>query len=266
VSAALSLVRTRWLVLTSYRVRTLVSLGGLLASVIPLYFVAGAVQPIMGDAIATQGGQAFGFLLVGLATLSLVNASVNALQSEVGSGIKTGTLEAMLATPVSLGSLLSGLAGFNLLWTGIRCALMLVVGWTLGANLIPGQSAYAAVILALIVAAHLPFGILGAALVLAFRTAGPLPKAVNFVSALLGGVYYPTEVVPSWLELVSACLPLTYGLRALRRVYLEGESLLAVSGDLAVMVMVGFVLLALTSSTLIWALRYARREGTLAQY
>lgn len=266
MSAVAGLVRARWLALLSYRVRTLVSVGGLLASIVPLYFVADAVQPVMGASIEAQGGQAFGFLLVGLATLSVVSVAVTALASEVGSGIKTGTLEAMLATPVDLPDLLSGLAGFQLAWAGVRVALLFAAGWALGANLIVSQVGAAVLILALIAAAHLPFGLVCAALVLAFRTAGPLPRAVLFVSALLGGVYYPTEVVPSWLELVSGFLPLTYGLRALRRVLLEGETLLAVTDDLGILVLAGSVLLLLAGLAFAWSLRFARRKGTLAQY
>lgn len=266
MSAVPGLIRARWLALLSYRVRTFVSVVGLLASIVPLYFVADAVQPVMGASIEAQGGQAFGFLLVGMATLTVVSVAVMALASEVGSGIKTGTLEAMLATPVRLHDLLSGLVGFQLVWSGVRVALMLAAGWVLGANLVVGQVGAAVVILALVAATHLPFGIVAAALVLAFRTAGPFPKAVLFVSALLGGVYYPTEVVPSWLEHVSGFLPLTYGLRALRRVLLEGETLFAVADDLGSLALAGSVLLVLTGMTFLWSLRYARRKGTLAQY
>jgi ABC-2 type transport system permease protein len=118
----------------------------------------------------------------------------------------------------------------------------------------------------LIVLAYVPFGILGAAAVLAFRTTGPLPAVVLTGSAFLGGVYYPTEVIPSWLEQLSAVIPLTYGLRALRRTFLEGLPLGSVSGDLAILV--GFIVVLMGASVLLFgkALKYARRTGSLALY
>ena len=60
---------------------------------------------------------------------------------------------------------------------------------------------------------------------IAFRTAGPIPRGIVLISTFLGGVYYPTHIVPGWLENISAALPLTYGLRALRRVLLDGAAL-----------------------------------------
>jgi len=114
--------------------------------------------------------------------------------------------------------------------------------------------------------AHLPFGLFGAALVLWFRTTGPLPKGVLAASGLLGGVYYPTQVIPAWLHTASAGLPLTYGLRSLRRVLLDGAPFSAVAGDLAILAAFATVLLALGAWTFDRALRDARRTGTLAQY
>ena len=129
-----------------------------------------------------------------------------------------------------------------------------------------GSVALSLLILMLIILAYLPFGLLAAALQLAFRTAGPLPSAVLIASSLLGGVYYPTQVIPSWIQRVSEAVPLTYGLRALRETLLEGASFRAVMPDVATLV--GFVLLltALSLFALSEALHYARRSGTLAQY
>jgi ABC-type multidrug transport system permease subunit len=89
---------------------------------------------------------------------------------------------------------------------------------------------------------------------------------VLVLSGFLGGVYYPTHVIPSWLQNVSAFLPLTYGLRALRQTLLEGLPLRAVLPD--VLVLVAFVALLFLVGAFAFrqALRYARRTGTLAQY
>jgi len=102
--------------------------------------------------------------------------------------------------------------------------------------------------------------------VLAFRTAGPLPKGMALLSGLLGGVYYPTQVIPSWLQVLSDSLPLSYGLRALRRVVLQDASFSDVAPDLLVLLAMTTVLFALGTLAIVLALRYARRQGTLAQY
>jgi ABC-2 type transport system permease protein len=162
--------------------------------------------------------------------------------------------------------LLAGLSSFEFAWTVLKQAIFVTAAWVLGANLIPAQILPGLAVLVLIIVAHIPIGLVGAALVLAFRTAGPLPKGVIMISGLLGGVYYPTHVIPSWLQMISAVLPLTYGLRALRKVVLEGASLRAVSPDLLVLLAMTMVLFAVGAVALSAALRYARHHGTLSQY
>jgi ABC-2 type transport system permease protein len=266
VRKVLALIRAEGLAVFSYRLQTVVSFGGLLVSIVPLYFVAGALQPVMTKAIATEGHQYFGFLLVGTIAFLLLTTAVNALPEAVRSGIGRGTLEAMLATPTPLPVLLTGMIGFPLLWTIVRGAIMLVSAWVLGAHVVWARGLPALGILLLIALAHIPFAILCASLILAFRTAGPFPTVVLTVSGLLGGVYYPTQVIPSWLHHVSAFLPLTYGLRALRRTLLERASLGTLAPDLAMLVAFTVVLFVTSLVVFSWALRYARRAGTLAQY
>lgn len=262
----LALTWAQWRTNLSYRVRMVYTLVGVVVSVVPLFFVAGAVQPVMADAIAAEGGQAFGFLLVGLAAVGMVTVAVVTLPRAIGSGVATGVLEALLATPTRLPRLLAGLGMFDVAFALLRTVVTLGIGWALGANLQTGGVLPGFAILVLITLAHVPFALMSSALVLAFRTTGPLPQGVLLVSTLLGGAYYPTHVIPSWLESVSTFVPLTYGLRALRHVLLEGLPLSAVVPDLLALVGSGLGLLAAGSACMALALRYARRNGTLAQY
>lgn len=262
----LALCRASWQAMLSYRLQLVISLAGLLATVVPLYFISGALQPVMANAIKAEGGQSFGFLLLGLATYSLVSVAVVALPAAVASGIGSGILEALLATPTSTPTLFAGLGAFDLAYASLKAGILLAAGWLLGANLLPGHLLPGAAVLLLIVLAHLPIGLIGAAMVLAFRTAGPLPKGIMLISGLLGGVYYPTHVIPSWLQFISALLPLSYGLRALRRVVLEGASLTAVAPDLLALLAATIILFAIGTAVVAAALRYARQHGTLSQY
>lgn len=266
MSAVLALSRVGWQTMISYRFQTLLSIASLGLTVVPLYFIADAVQPVMAESIQAEGGSAFSFLLVGMATVSLIAAVVSAVPQGIASSVRTGTLEALLATPTAPLKIVAGLSGFPVAWATLRTVLLVAAGWVLGAELVVGGLAPAALILTLIVLSHIPFGLLGAAMVLVFRTAQPLPQVVIAVSSLLGGVYYPTEVVPSWLALVSDVLPLSYGLRALRRVALQGDSLGEVGGEVMMMTGGSLVLFAISLVAFSWALRHARRTGTLAQY
>jgi ABC-2 type transport system permease protein len=136
----------------------------------------------------------------------------------------------------------------------------------LGVRLSAAHSGIALLILALIVMAYFGIGLMAAAMVLAFRTTGPLPQVVLLLSGLLGGVYYPTSVIPSWIQSLSSVVPLTYGLRALRRVWLDGLALREVIPDVVTLAGMAIALLALGVAVFATGMRYARRAGTLAQY
>jgi ABC-2 type transport system permease protein len=148
----------------------------------------------------------------------------------------------------------------------LRAVVLLAAGALFGVSMAVGKLPLACLVLLVLVLAHYAIGLISGAMVLAFRTAGPLSRLVLVGSSLLGGVYYPTHVIPSWLQSVSAVLPLSYGLRALRRVLLQGASLGAVSRDVLILAGETSVLLALGLGLMSLAFRYARRQGTLAQY
>lgn len=262
----LALIRADGLTALSYRLESLVSLGGLVVTIIPLYFIARALQPVMAKSIAGEGQQYFAFLVVGMIAFLFLMTAVSALPEAVRSGISRGTLEALLATPTRLPVLLAGLTGYQVLWTLARAGVLLAAAWMLGAHVAWDRGLVGLGILALIVLAHLPFAVMTAALIVAFKTAGPLSRGVLTLSGLLGGVYYPTRVIPSWLHTLSAVLPLTYGLRALRRTLLDDASFAAVAPDVALLAAFAVILLGASAALFSWALRYARRTGSLAQY
>jgi ABC-2 type transport system permease protein len=262
----LALVRVSWLSAASYRVSVLLSLVSLVVTIVPLYFVANAIQPVIADSIQSQGGEYFAFILIGMIAFSFLSTAVNSLPSTVSSGIGSGTLEALFSTPTSVSVLLTGMIGYGFAWTAARAVILFVAGVVFGADFVWDRSLIAGGILLLIVLAYLPFGLLAAAMVLAFKTSAFVPRAVLVLSGLLGGVYYPTKVIPSWIQSVSEVLPLTYGLRALRQTLLEGMPLSHVASD--VTILLGFVVVLSTLGFTVfgWALSYAKSSGTLSQY
>ena len=68
----LALIRASWLSAASYRLSMLISVGALMLTVLPLYYVATALQPTMADAIQNEGGHYFSFLLVGTIVYTLI--------------------------------------------------------------------------------------------------------------------------------------------------------------------------------------------------
>lgn len=261
-----AIVRSTWLTESSYRLNMAISLISLVFIVIPLYFVSNALQPLMASSISGQSREYFAFTLFGALALALISSSVSALPSALGSAIGRGTLEAYLATPTSPLVLFAGMSAYNVLWALARAAVLLIAGVALGVRVEWSTSPTSALILLLLLLAYAGVGLVGGALLLSFRTTGPLLNGALTVSAFLGGVYYPTHVIPSWLQQLSKALPLTYALRALRQSALRGESFAMVSADVGVLALQVVLFLGIGAIAMAAALRYARRTGTLSHY
>ena len=109
-------------------------------------------------------------------------------------------------------------------------------------------------------------GILAAGFTMAFKRGEAVNRAITTLSLLFGGVLFPPEQFPEWLQWVSRCVPLTYSLRAMRESLLGGVSLVDILPDLAILAAFGVVLTPVS----IWIFRrsvdLARRNGTLVQY
>jgi ABC-2 type transport system permease protein len=266
VRPILGFLRASWLTASSYRVSMVLSLLAVIGTVIPVYFIAGALQPVMNTAIRGEGHQYFGFLLIGSITFLFIPLAVGSLSNTITSSVTSGTMEAVLGTPTSMPVMLIGMMSYSFVWTALRAAVMLIAGAVLGASISWVQLPSAILLLFLIIMAYVPLGLIAAAAYLAFRTTGPIVTGVMVVSSLLGGVYYPTHVVPSWLQHISGAIPLTYGLRALRHVLLDGASLSSVRADLGILVLMTTLLFIAGSWSFAAAVNYARRTGSLSYY
>jgi ABC-2 type transport system permease protein len=184
---------------------------------------------------------------------------------EVQQAIGAGTMEAMLATRTSFGTIALGLSLQRVALVVIRSIVLLVTAAALGVRFTWQGLPLGAVILLLLVLAHLPFGLLALAGVLRFRQATPLAQGVLLVSSIFGGVYFPAAVIPGPLQQLASLVPLTYGLRAARRVLLLGASLGDVWRDVAIMAAFAVALGAVGLLALRGALRFSLRTGTIAQ-
>lgn len=264
--ASIALTRAAWRTARSYRLSFVLSFLSLAVTIVPVYFVANALQPFMASVIAEEGREYFGFVLLGTAILTLVSPALSACSSAVSGGLSSGFFEALLATPTSLPALLAGQTGYAFAWALARVVLLIAAGAALGVDVHWLRVPEALVIVAMIIAAYGGIGLAAAGLVVSFRTNASIPQAVLVASTLLGGVYFPTSVLPPMVAPVADWLPLTPGLRALRQTLLLGYPLSAVSADLLRLVGLSVTCGLIGVAALRWAFTYARRAGSLAQY
>jgi ABC-2 type transport system permease protein len=80
---------------------------------------------------------------------------------------------------------------------------------------------------------------------------------------LVSGVYYPVDVLPEWMQVLSALSPATYVLNGVRAGLLDGMPVTALMGDVVPLIIMGFILIPAGLWAFGRAERYAKRTGKL---
>jgi ABC-2 type transport system permease protein len=259
-------IRRDFLIEVSYRTSFILQAFGIFFSVLIWYFVSRVVQAHPATS-GLEGVDYFAYVLLGLALLHYLSSALMSFGSKVRGEQMTGTLEAMLLTPTSIGTIVLGSSLWDFLLTSIKVVVYLAVGRLFFGVVIHLESLLPALlVVALTVLAFSGIGILSAAFVLYLKRGDPITYLVASGSALVGGVFYPPENMPEWLGVWSRLLPITYALRALRRALLRGSRFSELLPDIQALLLFVAVLLPFGILAFRFAVRRARQEGSLVQY
>jgi ABC-2 type transport system permease protein len=110
------------------------------------------------------------------------------------------------------------------------------------------------------------FGVLSAATVVWLKKGDPITWLLSGAGAILGGAYFPVQVMPPWIREISRLLPITYSLDALRLTMLRGYSLAMVAKPVSILAAMTAILFPASILLFAVAVRTARKEGTLNEY
>jgi ABC-2 type transport system permease protein len=187
-----------------------------------------------------------------------------------------GTLEYTFMAPVSRAVHLLGVSLYSLL-NSIVTSVIVLVGLMLftdlnlrGANLLGVM-----VVLAVSTVAFVGLGLFAAVFPVMSAERGAEATHIFQGSLLLvSGVYYPIDVLPGWMQPLSAISPATYTLSACRKLfgvgnsnstaeYLAGAPLSAVTHELLILALMGAILLPLGLWTFVRIEAWAKKTGKL---
>lgn len=198
----------------------------------------------------------FGYFFVYILT------GISFLRERVG-----GTLERLLATPVTRGEIVLGYSlGFS---TFATIQVVLLATYLLNAVEVPaigplpaftiglGVESAGSPLLALLIAVVLSIGAVNLGIFLSTfaRTELQIMQFIPLVivpQGLLSGMLWPVERLPDVLQAIAHVLPMTYAVEALREVMLKGADLSSsvVQLDLAVLAGIAFFFVVLAAGTI----------------
>lgn len=205
------------------------------------------------------------FLLIGTLVWAYLSAILDDISLVITWERWEGTIEHTLMAPVPRVAHLVGTAVFGVLHALIRTTLIMLIALPFfSVDLSHANWALAGLVIAAGSCALIGLGILAGVLPLLYPERGEqLSFMVQSVVLLVSGVYYSVSTLPGWLQVISRLSPATYLLRAIREVLINGASLGAVWGDIAVMAAFAVVLTPLSIAVFGAAERWAKKTGRL---
>lgn len=251
----------------SYKLNNLLRMADIFAYVLIFYFLSRIIDQAALPALQPYGGEYFPFILFGLALNWYHREAQHSFAANLRDEQMLGTLEALVATRTPVPLILAGFSLFDFCLVTVQVGILLIVSFVfLGVQVVWSNFFLAMAILILSLLAFIGFGFISAAFVLVFKRGDPLGWVVNNLSALLGGVYYPIEVLPGWLQKLSLLLPLTHSVKAMRLVLLKGAGLAEVRNEMLILAAFAVTLLPFSLICLRYALKKVTVEGTLTGY
>jgi ABC-2 type transport system permease protein len=177
-----------------------------------------------------------------------------------------GTLEYTMMAPIRRSSRLIGQVSYAMVYGLIHTAVIFVVLILFfpSLDLSKANAATAAVFMILGSFSFVGIGILAAILPLLYVERGAqMTFVVQSCLLLVSGVYYPTSVLPGWMQVLSHLSPATYVLDGVRAGLIQGTPPTELVGDIWPLIVLGLVMIPLGLWAFGQAELYAKRTGKL---
>jgi ABC-2 type transport system permease protein len=251
----------------SYKLSFALQIIGILPASAMFFFLSRMIGPSFEGPLAAYGGDYFPFVLIGIAFQSYLMYGLTSFSRSIRDAQVTGTLEALLVTPIRTSEFLLGSTAYGFVFNVVRIFFYLLFGSLIfSANFHWERLPLFLLILLLTIAAFSSLGLLSSSFILLFKRGDPVNWAINVLSWLLGGVYYPISVLPAWLQKVAQVIPMTHALEAVRACMISGSGFSGIANNLLVLLIWGALGLPLSFVLFRMALNRAKMSGTLGHY
>jgi ABC-2 type transport system permease protein len=262
LEAMTGILRRDAILFVSYRTQLLSQFLGPLFSIAIFYYIS---HLLIKKTFHSPGGY-FGFVVVGLAIVEILTFSLGMMPGSVRQELVSGTIERQL---VSAHGPLNGILGTMLfplcdaLGSGV---LTLVLAGAIFGMPLANTAALAIPVALLGVLAFMPFALLLVSMVMAFKQVASASQFIVSGITVVGGLYFPTTLLPGWIKWTSEVQPFTPATELMRHLIVGTPSLHPAWLELVKLAGFAIVLLPVGLLVLRSAIRYGQRVGTIVEY
>jgi ABC-2 type transport system permease protein len=178
----------------------------------------------------------------------------------------TGTLEAVLATPVQASLALLASTAYDLVRSAVQAVLLLLLAtlaFGMKTNTSPAAAAAAAAAAFAIVVGLSSLGVLLAAVTLVAKQIPNVPALLSGILLIVSGLWFPVGLAPRWVAAVGRVSPVYWALEVTREGLLSDHVRVGL-----LLALLAFAVVALPLAVLVYdaVVRHVRQVGTLPLY
>jgi len=264
---AVAFVKRDYRIESGYKANFFMTIFQSLSLLVFFYFLGRLITPGNSADLGVFGGRYFPYAVIGLAFARYFDLTLKMFSESIRNAQMTGCLEAMLSSQTGCVSIVLMSSLYALLSGAVQLLLILVAGViAFGVDLSRMNVMATLLVLALSIAIFVGFGVLSAATVVWLKKGDPITWILGGFGSVLGGAYFPIDVMPAWMQKVSLIIPITYSLDALRLTMLKGYSVSLIAKPVTTLAGIAVILLPASIALFAAAVRNGRKEGTLMQY
>lgn len=205
------------------------------------------IQPysITTSGTVSNSSNYFEFVAPGIIAMTVMMSLMTGLPHAISYEKDMGTLDGMLVAPINRLSIILGKVMAQTIRGLVQAFIIFVLAILLFGVVIYGNILLVVALVILSVFSFVGLGILITSFTDKEETATMVMMTLMFPMMFLSGVFFPIGMMPWYMQDIAHILPLTYAATALRKVIVLGAGLSAVWVEVAVLVGVGIVFLAI---------------------
>lgn len=263
----IAFLKRDWQSMLSYRFRFIMQFVGISLTVLFLFFVGRTFRGSFSVQLARYGNDYFAFAILGMSLSTFVSTGLYSFSSQIRNAQVQGTLEALLMTPTPIYTVLLGNSLWSFLKSFFESILMITVSIIiLKLSVSLEQLLLVAAALVLTFSSFLSIGLVSASFIMVFKQGNPINAFFGASSYFLGGLLFPIEVMPSWMQWISKILPLTHSGKIVREILLVNATEREIFTSLIYLLAFTLVIGPLSIYIFHHALKRAKKDGSLVQY
>jgi ABC-2 type transport system permease protein len=260
-------IRRDFLIESSYKVNFMIRVVESMMLLVFFYFLSELITPRGSNALGKAGYRYFPFALVGLAFARYFELTLKMFSESIRQAQVTGCLEAMLSSQTGCVTIALMSALYGLISGAAQLLVIFIAGrFFFGVDFGNLNFAATAVVFGLSIMIFVAIGVLSAAMVVWLKQGDPITWIVGGLGSIIGGAYFPIDVMPAWMQKLSLIVPISYSLDALRLTMLKGLSIFKVGRPVVTLAIIAVILLPCSVALFDGVIRKGRKEGTLMHY